>query len=63
MPQHTRIQIAAAAIGIDDLARGALGHRVDRKIAALEILVQRDIGRELRREASVAGSYLALEAR
>ena len=42
--QHTRAEVRLPAIGIDELAVRALGHRVDGEIAPLQVLLQRDIG-------------------
>jgi len=61
--QDAVLEVAAAAVRIDDLARGTLGHRIDREITASEILLERDVRREMRDEAAVAGRDLALEAR
>ena len=63
MAQHARLEIARAAERIDEVAVVVLGDRVDREVAALEILLERDrrIGRE--DEAVVAAPALALGAR
>src|SRR5450759_277757 len=63
MAQDTRLKISAAAIRIDELARGTLRDRIDRKIAALEILLQSDLRGEARAEPSVAGSDFGFQAR
>jgi hypothetical protein len=41
--QQALAQIVLAAVGIDNLAVGVLGQRVDRQIAAQQILLQRDV--------------------
>jgi hypothetical protein len=37
-------QVVASAEGIDDASVGILGHRVDREVAPLEVLLERDRG-------------------
>ena len=55
--QHARLEVAAAAVGIDERRRRAsLRHRVDRQVAPREVFLERDVGREARREAVVAGA-------
>ncbi len=63
MAQHACLEIARAAERIDQAALVVLGHRVDRQIAAFEILLERHrrIGRE--HEAVIAAPALALGAR
>ncbi len=62
VPQQSVFQILLAPVGIDDLPRGTFGHRVDRQIAAPEVLFQSDIGRKPRRESPVSGGHFSLEA-
>src|SRR6185437_4283467 len=63
VPQQAGLEIAPSAERVHELARVALRNRVDRQIAAPQILLEGDIGRELRLEAAIARSDLALEAR
>ena len=63
MPQLPCFKIAGAAPRIDEFAVGAAGHRVDRQVAPLEILFNRDGGRRIEREAGVAWADFPLRTR
>jgi hypothetical protein len=63
MAQHARLQVAYAAVGIDQVAVGRLRNGVDGQVAAGEILVERDLGTEIDGEPPIAGGYFALEPR
>jgi uncharacterized protein with PIN domain len=57
MAQHPLGQVALAAIG--SMTRPCvLGHRIDGEVAACQVLLQRDIGCRMEREAVVAGAVL-----
>jgi hypothetical protein len=61
--QHARLEIAQSAAGIDEPAVGRARHRVDGQIAALQVLLERHLGRGVHDEAAVARRRLALGAR
>ena len=63
MAQQALLEIAPAAVGVDQRAVQRARHRIDGQIATLQILLERHLGRELRLEAAVAGPGLALQAR
>jgi hypothetical protein len=64
MPQQAVAQVALSAERIDQRAAvGILRNRIDRQVAALQVLLERHIGREQRLEAAVARSGLALGTR
>ena len=62
MPQEARFQVTAAAIRVDNLSGGSLGHSIDGEVAAPQVLLQSDIRSELRGEASITQAYFALRA-
>jgi hypothetical protein len=53
---------ALAAVRIDQRAAGVLRDRVDRQVAAHEVVLQRDVGRGVDLEAVIARPGLALRA-
>ena len=61
--QNARLKITPAAVRIDELARITLRDGIDRKITALEILLERDVRGESGAEAAVARSDFGLQAR
>lgn len=63
MAQQSRLEITLPAVGIDEVARGALGHGVDGEVTAREIVLERHIGGEGRLETTIAGGDLPFEAR
>jgi hypothetical protein len=63
MAQHSRAQVALAVVRIDERAVLGARHRVDGEVAALEVVLQRDVGGGMDREALVSGPGLALGAR
>jgi hypothetical protein len=42
--QHARGQVGAAAVGVDDGAGAVARHGVDGQVAALQVLLERDLG-------------------
>jgi hypothetical protein len=63
VPQGALAQIALTAERIDQRAAvGILRNRVDRQVAALQVLLERHVGREQGLEAAVARAGLALGA-
>ena len=63
MAQHALAQVPLAAEGVDQRAVAAFGHRVDRQVAARQVLLQRDGRVGVHDEAVVARRALALGAR
>ncbi len=63
MAQHARPKVGLPAVGIDQRALLVARHRVDRQIAAGEILGERHVGRGEELEAAIAAPVLALRAR
>ncbi len=63
MAQHARLEIAPASPWIDQRAIRRARDRVDREIAALEILLERHARGGIELEAGVAAADLALGAR
>ena len=63
VPQLPRLEVRAPAVRVDQRAIGVARDRVDREVAALEIVLERDVGRVVQFEAAVAGAGLALGAR
>ena len=63
MTQHPRIEIAPAAMGIEQRAVGRLGNGIDGQIAARQIFLERDLRPEFDRKSAIAGRHLALEPR
>jgi hypothetical protein len=61
--QHPRRKIPLPAVRVDEVAGRILGHGVDREVAAPEVILERDVGGELRLEAAVPGPDFALEPR
>jgi hypothetical protein len=62
--QNTSLEVAAATVRIDDVAADIavfdrLRHRVDREVTPREVFLERDVRREARGEAVVAGTGLA----
>ena len=57
------LEIGLAAEGIDQRAVLVLRHRVDRQVAAQQVLLERDLGPGVEGEAAIAGRGLALGAR
>ena len=60
--QHTRLQVTAPSIGIDDFARRRLCHRIDGEIAAAQIVLESHVGGKLRRKTPIPEPHFALEA-
>ncbi len=63
MPQGPRFDVAPAAVRIDEHAVRRLRHRVDRQIAAREILLEGHLRAEFHAESAVARRDLALTPR
>jgi hypothetical protein len=63
MPQHTLLQVALAAVGVDQRAVFVARHRVDGEVAARQVLFQRHVGAGVEGEAVVAAAALAFGAR
>jgi len=61
--QHTCLDVGPAAVRVDQRAVGRLGDRIDREVAAPEILFQRDRRIGIDDEAAIAASRLALGPR
>jgi hypothetical protein len=61
--QKTRLEVVAAAEGIDDVVARVARDGVDREVAPAEILLERDVRRGVDGEPAVAGRGLALGAR
>jgi len=61
--QRATGKIALAVAGIDQAAIFRLRDGVNGQIAPLQILLQRDVGREVRDKAGVAAALFALGAR
>ncbi len=61
--QHARLEIAFAAMGVDQAAILALRDGVDGEVAAAEVLFQRHRGRGVDHEAAMPARRLALGAR
>ena len=61
--EHARVEVAPSSPGIDQSAVVSPRDRVDREIAALEILLERNGCARVELEARVAAAYLALGAR
>jgi hypothetical protein len=60
VPHHSRLEISLPVVRIDDLPSVLIAcDRVDREIASLEVLLERDIGREARFESAITGTGLA----
>ena len=60
MAQDAIVQIVTAIERIDDVATLITGDGVDREISALEVLLQRDIGRGVHGESAITTAALAL---
>ncbi len=58
MAQQAQTQIGPAAVGIDNQAIGILSQRIDRQIAAQQILFQRDVRGGIAGKTGVAGTRL-----
>lgn len=63
MAEDARGEVAAAAVGVDQAAVLGARDRVDREVAAQQVLFERDLGRGVADEAGVAVAGLALGAR
>ena len=63
MAQDALLEIALAAIGIDERAVLGLRHGVDRQIPPAQILLQRDVGRRMHGKSLISTPALALGAR
>ncbi len=61
--EDSRPQVRFAAVGIDERPVLVARHRVDREIAARQVLAERHVGRDEELEAAVAAAVLALGAR
>jgi hypothetical protein len=61
--QDARFQIGRAAEGIDQIAGVVARDRIDREIAAREVVFERDVGRGMKLEAVVTARGLAFGAR
>ena len=62
MPQDPIGQITLPAKRVNQTTIGGLSHRINRQIAALEILLQTDIGGGMKHKAPIPGSGFALRA-
>jgi len=60
VPQHARPQVALPAERVDQLTLVIERHRVDRQIAAAQVLLERHIGGGVHDETAIARSRLAL---
>ena len=63
MPELARLEVRAPAVRVDERPVGVARHRVDREVAALQVVLERDVGREMQLEAAIARPGLALGAR
>jgi hypothetical protein len=63
MTQHAPLEIVPATVGVDQRSVGGARHRVDGQIAALQVLLERHLGREPGLEAAVAWAGFALQPR
>ncbi len=63
MAQDAGVEIALALIWIDQCAVIVERHRVDRQVAARQVLLERDVRRGVRDESLVTGRRFALGAR
>ncbi len=63
MAQQARVEIAFAAVGVDQRTVGRQRHGVDGEVAACKILFERDARPEFDRKAAIARPHLALEPR
>ena len=61
--QQLCFEVAAPAVRVDQRAVLGLRHRIDRQVAARQVLLERHVGRGVESEAAVAGRRLALGAR
>jgi predicted thioredoxin/glutaredoxin len=61
--QHARLDVAAAAVRVDQRAVLVLRDGVDSQVAAPEVVLERDLRPALEREAVVTAAGLALGAR
>ncbi len=50
-----------ATVGIDDLASRGLRHRIDREVPPAQVIFERHVGSELRREPSISESDFAFD--
>jgi hypothetical protein len=60
--QHSRLEIAAATVGIDQAAVGGLCDCIDREVAAPQVLGERHLGSKADFEAAIARRDFAFEA-
>ena len=63
MAEHARLQVALAAMRVDERAVFGLGDGVDGEVSARQVFLQRDAGCRMHREAAVAAAALAFGAR
>ncbi len=63
MAQQPCLEVAAAAMGIDQSAVVGAGDRIDRQVAAAQVVLERDLWGEVGDEAAVARPDLAFEPR
>ena len=63
MAQQAQTQIGLAAVGIDNQAIGILSQRIDRQIAAQQILLQRDVRGGIAGETGIARTRFTLGTR
>ena len=62
MTKHTRIDICAPTIGVDQCAVFILRDRVDGEVAPLQVLFKRDIGSRMKSEACISRCGFTLSA-
>ena len=62
MAQQLGLQVALAAMRVDQLALRVLGDGIDGQVAPRQVLLQRDIGRGMHHKAFVARRGFALGA-
>src|SRR5579863_4111871 len=67
MAQQALLEITLPAVGVDQRTGPAVldfaSHGVDGQVAPLQVLLERDLRRELRLKAAITGRGLAFEAR
>ena len=63
MTQHSGLEVAPAAEGIDQRTVCRLSNGIDGQIAACQIFLEGDFGTEVDGESAITGCHLALEPR
>ena len=63
MAQNAVAQILRAAVGVDQVAVGILGHRIDAEVAPRQVVLERDLRAGLAGEARIAVPALAFAPR